>query len=159
MIPDQVELPGSPWPVLPPGIHLASLLEVEARFASNPKRRVQFKGLIAALTNLRDAGCSRAFLDGSFVTGKPNPGDFDACWDPAGVDRARLDPVLLTFDNGRAAQKAKYHGEMFPSTIPADTAGTIFIEFFKVDRFTGAAKGLVEIDLRTDPMLKRTVAS
>lgn len=129
------------------------------RFASNPKRRAQFKGFVAALTNLRGAGCGRAFLDGSFVTAKPRPGDFDACWDPAGVDRAFLDPVLLTFENNRAAQKAKYHGELFPSTIPADRAGTIFVEFFQVDRFTGSAKGIVAIDLTTDPMLQPTVTS
>lgn len=157
MIPDYIDLVGSPWPILPAGIHVSTLAEVEARFASNPKRRMQFSGFLAALTNLRRAGCRRAFLDGSFVTAKPRPGDFDACWDPAGVDIALLDPVLLTFENNRAAQKAKYLGEMFPSTIPADAVGTIFVEFFQVDRFTGTRKGVVVIDLTTDPMLQPTV--
>lgn len=159
MIPDHIDLPGSPWPILPPGIHLAPLAEVEARFASNPKRRVQFKGLIEALLNLRGAGCRRAFLDGSFVTAKPSPGDYDACWDPTGVNPVLLDPVLLTFENNRAAQKTKYHGELFPSTIPADRAGTIFVEFFQVDRFTGAPKGIVAIDLSADEMLQPTELS
>ncbi|WP_244539872.1 hypothetical protein [Methylobacterium sp. 13MFTsu3.1M2] len=116
-------------------------------------RRLQFGGLIDALRNLRAAGCTRAFLDGSFASAKPAPGDFDACWDPTGVDLARLDPVLLTFDNDRAAQKAKFKGEFFPSSVPADRAGTIFIEFFQVDRFTGAPKGLLAIDLTADSML------
>lgn len=159
MIPEQLDLHGSPWSILPPGIHAATLAEVELRFATNHKRRMQFKGLVAALANLRGAGCSRAFLDGSFVTAKPRPGDFDACWDPTGVDRAFLYPVLLTFENNRAAQKAKYNGELFPSSIPADQAGTIFVEFFQVDRFTGAPKGIVAIDLRADPMLQLTVTS
>lgn len=159
MIPNHFDLPGSPWPILPPGIHVATLAEVEARFASNPRRRVQFRGFVAALANLRGAGCRRAFLDGSFVTAKPRPGDYDACWDPTSVDPAFLDPVLLTFENNRAAQKAKYHGELFPSTIPADRAGTIFVEFFQVDRFTGARKGIVAIDLSADPMLQPTVTS
>jgi len=159
MIPNHSILPGSPWPVLPPGIHRATLAEVETRFASNPKRRVQFRGFVAALINLRGAGCRRAFLDGSFVTAKPRPGDYDACWDPTSVDPAFLDPVLLTFENNRAAQKAKYHGELFPSTVPADRVGTIFVEFFQVDRFTGASKGIVAIDLSADPMLQTTVTS
>lgn len=159
MIPDHVDLPGSPWSVLPPGIHVAALAEVEMRFAFNARRRVQFRGLVAALTNLHGAGCRRAFLDGSFVTAKPFSGDFDACWDPTGVDHALLDPVLLTFENNRSAQKAKYHGELFPSTIPADHAGTIFVEFFQVDRFTGAPKGIIAIDLPTEPMLNSTVTS
>lgn len=159
MIPAHIDLDGSPWPILPAGIHVATLAEVEARFASNPKRRVQFRGFVAALTDLRGAGCRRAFLDGSFVTAKPRPGDFDACWDPTGVNPAFLDPVLLTFENNRAAQKAKYHGELFPSTVPADRAGTIFVEFFQVDRFTGAPKGIVAIDLAAEPILQPTVTS
>ena len=142
-----------------PGIHLATVTEVQTRFASNPKRRVQFEGFVAALSNLRRAGCRRAFLDGSFVTAKPRPGDYDACWDPTSVDQALLDPVLLTFDNNRAAQKAKYHGELFPSTIPADGAGTIFVELFQGDRFTCASTGIVAIDLLADPMLQPTVTS
>lgn len=159
MIPAHIYLVGSPWPILPAGIHDATLAEVEVRFASNPKRRVQFRGFVAALTGLRGAGCQRAFLDGSFVTAKPRPGDFDACWDPTGVNRDLVDPVLLTFENHRAAQKAKYHGELFPSTFPADPAGTVFVEFFQVDRFTGAPKGIVAIDLAADPMLQLTVTS
>ncbi len=159
MIPAHIVLLGSPWPILPAGIHSATLEEVKARFVSNPKRRTQFRGLVAALSNLRSAGCRRAFLDGSFVSAKPRPGDFDACWDPAGVNRTALDPVLLTFMNNRAAQKAKYHGEFFPSTVPADQVGTIFVEFFQVDRFTGAQKGIVSIDLATDPMLQSGVTS
>jgi hypothetical protein len=120
---------------------------------------MQFQGFVSALENLRGAGCTRAYLDGSYVTEKPQPDDFDACWDPTGVNPAFLDPVLLTFDNHRAAQKAKYQGEFFPSTIPADAVGTIFIEFFQVDRFTGAPKGIIAIDLTADPMLQPTVTS
>lgn len=157
MLPAHCELEGSPWPVLPAGIHLATLSEVEMRFATNAGRRSQFRGFVAALLSLRIAGCTRVFLDGSFVTAKPRPGDFDACWDPTGVDPAFLDPVLLIFDNSRAAQKAKYRGEFFPSTTPADALGTIFVEFFQVDRFTGLLKGIVEIDLTIDPMLLRPV--
>lgn len=153
MIPALVTLAGSPWAVMPSGLHPASLREIEARFAINVSRRAQFDGLIAALRSLRAAGCVRAFLDGSFVSAKPAPGDFDACWDPAGVDLAQLDPVLLTFDNQRAAQKAKFKGEFFPSSVPADQVGTTFIEFFQVDRFTGAPKGLLLIDLTVDSML------
>lgn len=159
MVPDLIELSGSPWPVLPPGIHVATLSEVEARFASNLSRRAQFRGLLAALVNLRSAGCARVYLDGSYVTGKPLPGDFDACWDPTGVSGTLLDPVFLVFDNNRAAQKAKYKGEFFPSSSPADVVGTTFIEFFQVDRFTGTPKGIVAIDLMADPMLQPTVTS
>ena len=58
-----------------------------------------------------------------------------------------LDPVLLTFDPGRALQKAKYLGELFPASIIADTDGLSFLEFFQTDKETGRPKGIVAIDL------------
>jgi hypothetical protein len=157
MLPDLIALAGSPWAVLPPGVHTANLHAVKERFAINPGRRVQFGGLVSALENLRKASCGRVFLDGSYITAKPKPGDFDACWDPLGVDPALLDPVFLIFDNQRAAQKKKYKGEFFPSCAPADLVGTTFVEFFQVDRFTGAQKGIVVIDLASDLMLQTSV--
>ena len=87
-------------------------------------------------------------LDGSFVTGKVSPGDFDGCWDDAHVDFSLLDPILLTFANGRAAQKIKFGGELFPAGLVADPAtGSIFIDFFQIHKDTGAAKGIIAIDL------------
>ena len=105
-------------------------------------------GIRAALENLRDAGCKTAYIDGSFVTDKVHPNDFDACWEEEGVDPLLLDPVLLTFDAGRATQKAKYYGELFPASIGADSEGMSFLEFFQVDRNSGEPKGIVAIDLR-----------
>jgi len=82
------------------------------------------------------------------VTAKEIPGDFDACWDPRGVDGERLDPVLLDFTNRRAAQKEKYQGELFPSLQRADPAGNTFLDFFQIDKRTGEAKGIVALDLK-----------
>ena len=75
------------------------------------------------------------------------PNDYDACWEEAGVDPETLDPVLLTFDAGRATQKAKYFGESFPASVTADPEGLSFLEFFRTDKETGEAKGIVAIDL------------
>ena len=74
------------------------------------------RGLKASLENLRDAGCRTAYIDGSFVTRKAIPNDYNACWEETGVDPVLLDPVLLIFDPGRVAQKAKYIGEHLTST-------------------------------------------
>lgn len=104
-------------------------------------------GLRAALVNLREAGCRTVWLDGSFVTAKDVPGDYDACWDESGVDAAAIDPVLLTFDPGRKTQKAKYMGELFPASISASADGLSFLEFFQTDRETGKRKGIIAIDL------------
>ncbi len=104
-------------------------------------------GLRAALENLRAAGCRRIYLDGSFVTSKTIPNDYDACWEEADVDPDILDPVLLTFDPGRAMQKAKYLGELFPASVVAGLDGLSFLDFFQTDRETGERKGIIAIDL------------
>lgn len=116
-------------------------------FGSTPARQRLVDGLLRALQALRTAGCRRAYIDGSFVTAKDVPGDFDACWEPAGVDVSLLDPVLLDFANGRAAQKAKYNGELFITTAPASGAGSTFLDFFQRDKATGDAKGILAISL------------
>ncbi|WP_294300979.1 hypothetical protein [uncultured Sphingomonas sp.] len=145
MIPDLVDLPSCPWAVLPPGIHDATLAEVEVRFATTPHRRWLFEGFIRVTDALRHVGCRTVYLDGSFVTAKPHPGDYDGCWDHVGVDFSRLDPVLLDFDNKRAAQKAKYLGEMFIAALSSGVAP--FLDFFQVEKFSGAAKGILRISL------------
>ena len=104
-------------------------------------------GLWSALENLKNAGCRTVYLDGSFVTIKVIPNDYDACWDEDGVDPYLLDPVLLTFDAGRAAQKARYMGELFPASIVANAGGLSFLDFFQTDKETGDSKGIVAVDL------------
>lgn len=133
---------------LPPGVHTAAWSEIAARFGGSAWRGRLLVGLRGALLSLKAAGCAIAYIDGSFVTAKEAPGDFDACWDEVGVDPDLLDPVLLDFANKRAAQKAKFGGELFPATGPADVAGNSFLQFFQVDKATGDQKGIIAIDLK-----------
>ena len=58
------------------------------------------------------------YIDGSFVTTKPQLGDVDACWAIEHVDPDTLDPVFLDFSHSRAAQKARFRGEFFPADLP-----------------------------------------
>jgi len=106
-------------------------------------------GLLAALQNLAGAGCRSVLLDGSFVSQKDLPNDYDGAWDTHGVNPDRLDPVLLDFSNRRAAMKAKYLGELFPATAVA-APGVLFRDFFMKDR-NGLPKGAVSIDLGSLP--------
>lgn len=115
----------------------------------NPYRQELVEGLLAALRNLRNAGCRSVLIDGSFVSSKPFPGDYDGAWDPTGVNPERVDPILLTFDNKRAAMKAKYLGELFPATALA-APGIRFAEFFQQDR-DGNPKGVVRLALESLP--------
>ena len=108
-------------------------------------------GLKAALENLKASGCRTVYVNGSFVTTKESPNDYDGCWEEIGVDPSLLDPVLLTFDPGRATQKSKYLGELFPASITADTGGLSFLEFFQTDKDTAGPKGIIAIDLEDFP--------
>ena len=132
---------------LPPGVHWATWRELYDRFGTTPWRRRLLAGLRIALENLRRAGCSTAYVDGSFVSSKSVPGDFDACWEEVGVDLERLDPILLTFADGRAAQKAKYGGELFPASAIAGFEEGVFLDFFQIDKDSGARKGIVALEL------------
>jgi hypothetical protein len=130
---------------LPAGVHDTAWEDIVAHFAGNSHRHALIKGLHAALRCLATAGCRTVLLDGSFVSVKPLPNDYDAAWDTAGVNPALLDPVFLDFSNKRAAMKAKYGGEFFPASAIA-AAGVIYRDFFQRDR-NGTAKGVLQIDL------------
>ncbi|MCU1497829.1 MAG: hypothetical protein JWM47_1782 [Acidimicrobiales bacterium] len=131
---------------LPDGEHPAQWDELVERFGWTPRRRQLLDGLNEAIALLEAAGCRQLWLNGSFVTAKDEPGDFDACWDTDGVDLDLIEPVLLDLSNGRTAQKSRFGGELFPNVVEAGS-GLVFAEFFKNDRDTGR-KGIVVIALR-----------
>ncbi len=134
---------------LPPGIHPASWQEIEAAFGDSPQRAALLAGLREALLCLRVAGCRTVYLDGSFVTAKEDPTDFDACWEAAGVDASLLDPILLDVAPPRTAQKQRFGGELFPASLVAEPkSGVYYLEFFQHDR-DGKPKGIVQIDLES----------
>lgn len=146
MIPDLIDI-GSPWNVLPAGIHLATLEEIEDRFATNVKRRLLFAGFRQACRLLKNAGCKVVYLDGSYVTEKPNPSDFDACWEHTEVNPLLLDQIFKdTSKKGRDNQKAKFGGEIFIASFPAGQ-GKQFLEYFQHDKDTRVKKGIIQVQL------------
>lgn len=51
--------------------------------------------------------------------------------------------MLLDLSNARAAQKARFGGELFPNVVESGS-GLVFAEFFKVERDT-SRKGIILI--------------
>jgi hypothetical protein len=119
---------------------------VKEAYAYNQRRRELFEGLVNGAIALREAGAPKLYPDGSFVTAKPIPGDYDAVWDWVGVDDAKLDPVFRNFHNLRQAHKDKFGGEFFPME------GQIF-RLFQREKATHLPKGILVIDLMADAML------
>jgi hypothetical protein len=139
--------------LLPKGIYLATWSEITTRYGATAQRQELLKLLRSALINLCNAGCETAYLDGSFVTAKEVPSDFDMCWcsrksDGTYIDPKKLDPILLDFSRGRAAMKAKYGGDIFIAESTEGGSGKAFLDFFQIDKATGQPKGIIKIDLR-----------
>jgi len=131
--------------LLPHGVHPATWEEVEERFGWNARRLSLMLGLRDALRALAIAGCPALWLDGSFVTDKELPGDYDACWEPLGIEPTRLDPILLDFSpGGRMAAKSRYLGDLLVAGLELGS-GLQFVEFFQQTR-DGHRKGIVLLD-------------
>jgi hypothetical protein len=140
--------PFTPNGTLPPGIHWTTWQKFEKRFASDPARQWLLDGLRLALVVFRAAGCKTVYIDGSFVTNKLIPNDYDGCWESDDVDLDQLDPVFLLVEMGQPAQKAKYRGEFWLADAPT-RAGVSHLRLFQRDRHTGQAKGIIAFDLAT----------
>jgi len=133
---------------LPKGIHVMSIEEFETKFGFNSHRKKLIEGLKIGMSHLKDCGCITIFIDGSFVTAKEIPGDFDACWDRNNVDISKLISqysTIVDFDDDRKNQKALYFGEFFPADIITN-GGVPFLTFFQKDK-NGDPKGIVQINL------------
>jgi len=134
--------------LLPPGQHTAMWSELRERFGFNTRRRGILGGIRQAAAALSRGGCRRLWIDGSFVTAKTYPADWDGCWDPTDVDPKLVDPALLDFSAlGRHRMKVKYLADLFPSSIVEQRTGLAFVDFFQVDKTSGTGKGLVLLDL------------
>jgi hypothetical protein len=132
--------------LLPVGIHSCSWKEFKDRFGTNPHRLKLIEGLVKAGEILKQAGCVLIYVDGSFVTNKKFPGDYDACWDLLGVNPTRLDRLMIQFDDlSRKLLKAKYLGDLFPAQIYEGISGKQFVDFFQNDKDTGKLKGIVAL--------------
>lgn len=142
---------GSVTGYLPRGIHHATWEELVKALGFSDRRRELLEGLRLGAHELKKAGASVVFLDGSFATKKHNPSDIDGCYNIDEVDPSVLDPVFRDFKNDRKAMKDKYGAEFFPATWIADNlSGDPFLTFFQKDR-NGRAKGIIALDLSTLP--------
>ncbi len=133
---------------LPPGVHFCEWEEFVDRFGTNDLRLRLMRGLRMAMEQLKAVGCRTIYINGSFVTSEPSPGDFDACYDndTVDIDYLRINAPRLLNHYDRAGQKAKYRGEIFPSQQPVGNYGSNSFEFFQSDR-RGNVKGIIAIDL------------
>ena len=128
---------------LPPGIHEATIQEVEAHFAHNMHRKRLFEGLLKVLKILEGCGCPEVYLNGSFITLKSEPKDYDLCYEPTGIKGTE---AFKQFLETRDERKEKYFGDIFPR-LPQPPYEMDHVEDWQTDR-DGEIKGIVRIILR-----------
>jgi hypothetical protein len=140
-----------PWTdagVLPAGVHPALWREVIDRYGWNAHRLSLLLGIRATLDALNVAGSRNLWLDGSFVTNKEIPSDWDGCWSYEHVDLASLDLALRGYTpDQRAIRKSKFLGDIFVAGATEAGSGLPFVDFFQQTR-DGSRKGIVLLNPR-----------
>ena len=122
---------------LPPGIHAATLDEIEARFGRESElRRVQMESVRWMADLAKRAGVQRVVLNGSFVTDIMEPND---------VDCVLLASAIL---KDQAAEEELLEGLPFLdiSLVRSEEFDYMVNRFFAFDR-TRAGKGVIEVIL------------
>jgi hypothetical protein len=136
---------------LPPGLHACSLDEIEARFGSfqESDRRVRLHAaLVRYAAEARASRMIRALVvDGSFVTGKAEPGDIDLVVVLGGtIPRGDLPPFAYNAISKRRI-KAMYPFDVVVVPDGGD-AYQAAVEFFaQIKHQPGAVKGLLRVEL------------
>lgn len=129
------------------GIHQATMAEVKARFARNKRRMQLFEALEEVISILKECNCPEVYLDGSFITQKEEPGDYDLCYEPTGI---KATDRFFMFLSEHKQNKGKYLGDIFPH-MPEPPYHVNLIEFWQTDtRNNDSLKGIVKIDLRQE---------
>jgi hypothetical protein len=134
--------------LLDAGIHEMEWYAFYDFFSFSPKRKRLLEGLKKVIDILQATGCTAIYIDGSFVSAKLEPGDWDACFDCCPVKIPDLLIQYPLFD--RKKQKKLYGGELFSAFVAADEYGTIYLDFFQQQKENSAKKkGIIKINLNT----------
>lgn len=133
---------------LVPGIHNLSWDEFVDLYGYTQRRRDMIAGLERAMKHLAEFGCRAVYIDGSFVSKKHNPSDYDACWDDTGeIDEEYLrlyQPYFIT--NAKEKLKAKYGGEFIRSSSFADWDNR-YLAYYQRDKQDLSPKGIIRLEI------------
>jgi len=138
---------------LPTGHHAAIWQEVALRFGGEQDSRRA--AVLFSLLQWRDAVRAKAMagmviLDGSFVSRKEVPGDFDLVflYDEAAEERVRADPEARALIDYQRCREMGFLGDIFalPASLQKFSPQLSGLSMFDFDR-QGTAKGVVEVML------------
>jgi hypothetical protein len=132
---------------LPEGLYSASEAEVTFRFgASTPRRRRLALRLRRWIELVREIGCKRLLVDGSFVTAKLEPNDIDVVVLLPPDFEVQIEQGIEASLELERMLLSRHPEEMFAAEDEDDWND--WFEFFSRTREAdGRRKGLVEIEL------------
>ena len=124
--------------------------EFKELFGYNEKRRWLLEGMELAISDFKKIGCKAFYADGSLVTSKEEPGDYDICWDDTGMELLKAwQKCPELFDIGRNGQKIKdrYRGDVVPANnCPDPDSGINFVAYFMKDQ-EDRKKGIIRVEI------------
>lgn len=115
---------------LPEGVHTATLEEVIERFLFSKKRETLIIGLKRLIDFCLSKKINILFLNGSFISRKLNPTDYDVCYTTNHPDKNTiLKEVESSFRHGDLEEK--FGCQIFYAYSIADSKNNCFIDFFQ----------------------------
>lgn len=137
---------------LTPGIHEMTWDEFVREFNFSPQRKKLLEGLFQVTQILKECGSTFIYIDGSFVTDKLEPNDWDACFngDREVCKKILVRDAILILDEEpkRKLQKEKYCGELYHIHVPYGYDGESMLDFFqKIKYQPRKKKGIIKIKL------------
>ena len=133
------------------GIHLVTWDELVKEYGFNQRRLDLLNGLSNLIEDLKTCGCTILYIDGSFVTKKRNPGDYDACWREYDENHCLIKPGIsfrILLEGTKEEQRLKYGGDIRAAFTFADYNDNSYLEFFQRDKGDKSKKGILQLNIK-----------
>ena len=136
----------APLGLLPPGVHLATLADIEAHLCWNPHRAALWEGGLQFLRYLSSQGMVYGIgIGGGFTTTKPLPADVDIILDLTQASDAHQQKGCQWFNERRTEFKTTYSID-FLINLPSNSDFFSFLQY--VGPKSAMQTGLKEKDLK-----------
>ncbi|KAA6335586.1 hypothetical protein EZS27_016196 [termite gut metagenome] len=132
---------------LPEGIYETTFEEINKRFGFSNRRNRLLTGMKELIDICKQLGCDVFYLDGSFVSKKVIPSDYDACWDTTSIHRESV--LKAASESILVALEEEYGGEIYyAQTKSFRNASITILEYFQLCKENPTIKkGILKINL------------
>jgi hypothetical protein len=138
--------------LLPEGVHECEPPEVVASFCANAARATvwgRFEGFLQWAAD--KPGPVGIYVDGSFVTDKPLPGDIDIALDITDLPPEQQNEWIVAFHREHARVKREFRTDFYPFIRGQEHDFTAFFQYLRVDEAItrgvpdGTRKGILRL--------------